>query len=98
MINEEISAAHEAFAARDVREFNALQMARMQKRMEFRKIMICSLVATIISGTAGIVAAYCGMGLWALILYNMMNGVIVCFTAALAEKWLPKFEFSLHRA
>ena len=27
MINEEISAAHEAFAARDVREFNALQMA-----------------------------------------------------------------------
>lgn len=78
--------------------FNALQMARMQKRMEFRKIMICSLVATIISGTAGIVAAYCGMGLWALILYNMMNGVIVCFTAAFAEKWLPKFEFSLHRA
>ena len=27
MINEEISAAHDAFAARDVREFNALQMA-----------------------------------------------------------------------
>ena len=27
MINEEISAAHEAFVARDVREFNALQMA-----------------------------------------------------------------------
>lgn len=78
--------------------FNALQMARMQKRMEFRKIMVCSLVATVISGAAGIAAAYCGLGLWALILYNMMNGVIVCFTAAFAEKWLPKFEFSLHRA
>ena len=78
--------------------FNALQMARMQKRMEFRKIMVCSLTATIISGTAGIAAAYCGLGLWALILYNMMNGVIVCITAAFAEKWLPKFEFSLQRA
>ena len=78
--------------------FNALQMARMQKRMEFRKIMVCSLLATIISGAAGVVAAYCGMGLWALILYNMMNGIIVCFTAAFAEKWLPKLEFSLHRA
>jgi len=78
--------------------FNALQMARMQKRMEFRKIMLCSLAATVISGTAGIVAAYCGLGLWALILYNMMHGVIVCITAAFAEKWLPKFEFSLHRA
>ena len=78
--------------------FNALQMARMQKRMEFRKIMVCSLIATVISGAAGIVAAYCGLGLWALIMYNMLNGIIVCFTAAFAEKWLPKFEFSLHRA
>lgn len=78
--------------------FNALQMARMQKRMEFRKIMVCSLIATVISGAAGIVAAYCGLGLWALILYSMLNGIIVCFTAAFAEKWLPKFEFSLHRA
>ena len=78
--------------------FNALQMARLQKRMEFRKIMVCSLIATIISGISGIAAAYCGLGLWALILYNMMHGVIICITAAFAEKWLPKFEFSLHRA
>ena len=78
--------------------FNALQLARMQKRMEFRKIMVCSLIATCISGVAGIVAAYCSLGLWALIIYNMMNGVIVCITAAFVEKWLPKFEFSLRRA
>ena len=78
--------------------FNALQLARMQKRMEFRKTMICSLMATIISGTVGIAAAYCNFGLWALVFYNMMHGVIICITAAFAEKWLPKFEFSLHRA
>ena len=78
--------------------FNALQLARMQKRMEFRKIMVCSLIATIISGTAGIVAAYCNLGLWALVLYNIINNVIMCITAAFAEKWLPKLEFSLHRA
>lgn len=78
--------------------FNALQLARMQKRMEFRRIMVCSLIATTISGIAGVMAAYCNFGLWALILYNMMNGVIMCVTAAFAERWLPKFEFSLHRA
>lgn len=78
--------------------FNALQMARMQKHMEFRKIMVCSLIATVISGAAGIAAAFYGLGLWALVLYNMINGFIVCITAAFAEKWLPKFEFSLHRA
>lgn len=78
--------------------FNALQLARMQKRMEFRKIMVCSLAATVVSGIAGIAAAYCHLGLWALVLYNILNNVILCISAAFAEKWLPKFEFSLQRA
>ena len=81
-----------------INAFSALQLARMQKRMEFRKTMICSMVATVISGAVGIAAAYCSFGVWALVLYEMMNGVIMCITAAFAEKWLPKFEFSLHRA
>lgn len=78
--------------------FNALQLARMQKRMQFRKMMVCSLIATVISGIAGIAAAYCHMGLWALIIYNMTHSVAICITAAFVDKWLPKFEFSLVRA
>lgn len=78
--------------------FNALQLARLQKRMQFRKMMITSLIATIISGIAGILGAYCGLGLWALILYHLTNSVMVCITVAFVEKWLPKFEFSLNRA
>lgn len=78
--------------------FNALQLARLQKRMQFRKMMICTLIATVISGIAGIVGAYCNLGLWALILYHVMNSFTVCITVAFVEKWLPKFEFSLSRA
>lgn len=78
--------------------FNALQLARLQKRMQFRKIMICSLIATIISGIAGVVGAYCNLGLWALILYHSMYSVVACITVAFVEKWLPKIEFSLSRA
>lgn len=78
--------------------FNALQLARMQKNMHFRKTMVCSLIATIISGVVGIAAAYLNWGLWALIIYYMVHSVIMCITAAFAEKWLPKFEFSLSRA
>ena len=81
-----------------INAFSALQLARMQKRMEFRKTMVCSMVATVISGAVGILTAYCNFGIWALILYEMMNGIIMCVTAAFAERWLPKFEFSLHRA
>jgi O-antigen/teichoic acid export membrane protein len=78
--------------------FSALQLARMQKRMEFRRIMVCSLVVTVISGALGIAAAFCDFGLWALVIYNMAHTVLMCVTAAFAEKWLPKIEFSLHRA
>lgn len=78
--------------------FNALQMARMQKQMEFRKIMICSLIATVISGTAGIFAAYCNFGIWSLVIYNILNNAIVCITAAFVEKWFPNMEFSIERA
>lgn len=78
--------------------FNALQLARLQKRMQFRKMMISSLIATVISGVAGILGAYLGLGLWALILYHLMNSVMVCITVSFVEKWLPKFEFSLNRA
>lgn len=78
--------------------FNSLQLARLQKRMEFRKMMVCSLIATVISGVLGIVGAYCNLGLWALVLYYAMNSVIVCITVTFTEKWLPKFEFSLNRA
>ena len=78
--------------------FSSLQLARMQKQMEFRKVMICSLIATVISGLAGVAAAYCQFGLWALVIYNILNNAIICITAAFAEKWFPKFEFSLHRA
>lgn len=78
--------------------FNALQLARMQKRMQFRRIMVCSLVATIVSGIAGIAAAFCDFGLWALVIYHMMNSVVMSVAVAFTEKWLPKFEFSLNRA
>ena len=78
--------------------FNALQLARLQKRMQFKKIMITSLIATVISGIAGIVGAYCDMGLWALVLYHGMYSFMVCITVAFVERWLPKFEFSLLRA
>ena len=78
--------------------FNALQLARLQKRMQFKKIMVTSLIATVISGIAGIVGAYCNMGLWALVLYHGMYSFMVCITVSFVEKWLPKFEFSLYRA
>lgn len=80
-----------------VNAFNSLQIARLQKQMRFRQMMICTLIATIVSGIIGIVLAHMGAGMWALIVYHMSASVVTCISMVYAEKWYPKFVFSLHR-
>ena len=80
-----------------VNAFNSLQIARLQKQMRFRQMMICTLIATIVSGTIGIAMACIGAGLWALIVYYMSASIVTCAAMMCVEKWYPKFEFSLQR-
>ena len=78
--------------------YNSIQTAKMTRNMAFKKMFICSLITTIIAGTVGIIAAYKGFGLWALILYHLFTQIMVCITMFVAERWLPQFEFSIKRA
>lgn len=80
-----------------VNALNSLQIARMQKQMRFRQMMICTMIATVISGIIGIVSAYMGAGIWALMVYHMSASMVTCIAFIFVEKWYPKFEFSLHR-
>jgi len=80
-----------------VNAFNSLQIARLQKQMRFRQMMICTLIATVVSGAIGITLAYTGAGMWALIVYHISASVVTCIAMVYAEKWYPTFVFSLHR-
>lgn len=80
-----------------VNAFNSLQISRLQKQMRFRQMMVCTMIATVISGVIGIVLAYMGAGMWALIAYYMSSSAATCVAMIYVEKWYPKFEFSLHR-
>lgn len=77
--------------------FNSLQISRMQKLMRFKTLMICTLIATMFSGVLGICFAFAGAGLWALIIYDMSVSVTLCTSILFADKWYPKFEFSVQR-
>ena len=78
--------------------FNSVQIARMQRNMQFKSMMICTLIATIASGTLGVVLAYLHCGIWALIAYYMSNVIFTSFAMLLVEKWIPRKEFSVARA
>ena len=78
--------------------FNSVQNARMQREMQFRTMMYCNLIATVISGIVGIVVACLGAGLWALVIYNLANIILVSICMYVAGNWRPKAVFNLKRA
>lgn len=77
---------------------NSVQTARLQREMQFRTMMSCNLIATVISGIMGISAAFLGAGLWALVIYSVSQTIAVCVCMMIAQKWYPKLVFSVKRA
>lgn len=53
--------------------FNSIQTGILTREMKFRTIFFRSLLATPLSGIIGIVMAYLGLGIWALVVYSISN-------------------------
>ena len=78
--------------------FNMIQGAKLSREMQFQKQMICTLIATVVSGIVGVWMAYAGYGLWALVAYQLFNQVAVSLAMLAVAHWIPRFTFSLERA
>ena len=78
--------------------FNSVQIAKLQREMRFKSTMICSLIATMLSGVLGVIMAYAGFELWALIGYHFSNVIFVSIAMLVATKWYPRLVFSTIRA
>lgn len=57
---------------------NSIQLAKVSREMDFRKVFISNIGAVVISGIVGIVIAYLGGGLWALVAQTLLNISIAC--------------------
>ncbi len=57
---------------------NSVQIAKVSRDMDFKKIFFSNLAAILLSGIVGIVVALNGGGLWALVAQNMLNVFIAC--------------------
>ncbi len=78
--------------------FNSIQVARLQREMRFREMMLCNLAATVIAGGLGVALAYRGAGLWSLVAYHFGQIVLSCLAALLVLRWLPHGRFSRESA
>lgn len=76
---------------------NSIQNAVISKKMHFRNLFYSSLGAIIVSGSIGILMAYKGYGVWALVINYLVNSFMVTTIMWFTVKWRPKMIFSFKR-
>ncbi len=81
-----------------IRSFANVQLALLNKRMLFHLSFRINWVALLISGTLGIVFAYRGFGVWALIVQHLSNAVVTVIALWFWVKWRPQRLFDWQRA
>ncbi len=76
--------------------FNALsitQVTILTKKIDFKTKTKASFVSAIISGGIGIVMAYMGYGVWALVAQQLSKQLFYTICLWFLNKWCPKFTF-----
>lgn len=78
--------------------FNAcslIQKTILIKRLDFKSQACVSLISSVTSGVIGIVAAYRGMGVWALAAQQVSRQFIMMIGLWIVNHWLPSLRFSI---
>lgn len=81
-----------------VNAYNAVQVARVTRDLELKKVFRATLVSVVVSGALGIAAALAGLGVWALVVQQLSYQVANCVALALQVAWRPRLAFRLERA
>ncbi|MCI6187321.1 MAG: lipopolysaccharide biosynthesis protein [Spirochaetia bacterium] len=76
---------------------NSVQQAYVSKHMMFRKFFFATIIGTIVSAFVGIILAYLGFGIWALVWQYMTNSVMDTIILWFTVKWRPDLVFSFKR-
>lgn len=74
--------------------FSQIQRTILTKRIDFKSQTKVSIAAAVVSGVTGIVMAYKGFGVWALITQQLVQTVVRTASYWIYTRWMPHFTFS----
>ena len=77
--------------------FNSIQYAYIARQMLFKKLFFRSIGAMIPSSIIGIVMAFSGFGVWALVAQQLSNSFLAVIIMLFVVPWRPKLLFSFER-
>lgn len=74
--------------------YNTIQHAYVSRHMLFKRFFFSTLFGTLLSGVIGIVMAYMGGGVWALVAQYFTNTIVDTSILAFTVPWYPRRLFS----
>lgn len=77
--------------------FNSVQLAKISREMDFKKVFFSNIAAVVVAGISGIVVAILGGGLWALVVQSLLNVVVASIVMWHTVSWKPRLIFDLNR-
>lgn len=81
-----------------VNAYNAVQVARVTRAFEMRKVFRATMASVIASAATGIGSALSGLGLWALVIQQLTYQLVNCVALGLQIDWRPRAVFRVERA
>ena len=76
---------------------NSIQLAKVSREMDFKKIFTSNIGGILVSGIVGILLAYMGFGIWELVFQTLLNIVFACIVMLFTVKWKLRFRCNLSR-
>jgi O-antigen/teichoic acid export membrane protein len=68
--------------------------ALMRKSLSFKQLAYRNLVAALCGGIAGLVCAFQGFGVWALVVRQLVDNAVALIAVMIGARWRPQFMFS----
>lgn len=72
-----------------------VQQARLKIELNFKTPALITLISVALSGTVGVVMAYYGFGVWALVVQNLSLTTFRTILLFFFNKWMPRLIFSI---
>lgn len=76
---------------------NNVQRAYVSRKMIFKKFFVATIFGTIVSAGVGLLMAYSGYGVWALVGQYLTNVIMDTIILGITVKWRPHWQFSFLR-
>lgn len=72
-----------------------VQQARLKIMLDFKTPTLITLLSVAISGSLGVILAFTGLGVWALVVQSLTSTLIRTILLFIFNKWMPQFIFSI---